>query len=197
MTAGEGAGSAILTIPNAISLARLLLIPVFLWLLLGADQVAAAGWLLGFIGATDWVDGWLARRLDQTSEIGRMLDPIADRLAVAAALIGGLIAGVIPGWLGWGLIAREAVMGGVTGYLALRHQPPLSVRWWGKVATFVIYAAIACLFGSVGYGWELLEALSLIAGAVGLALYWLTAVQYIGDARRALRPDRVAPGATG
>ncbi len=197
MTAGGGAGSAVVTIPNVISLVRLLLVPVFLWLLLGADRVAEAGLLLAFIGATDWVDGYLARRLDQTSEIGRMLDPVADRLAVAAAVIGGLIAGVIPGWLGWGLIAREVLMAGVTGYLALRHIRPLQVRWWGKVATFMLYAAIAGLFVAVGIDLSLLETASLVAGAVGLALYWLTAFQYIGDARAAVRSGPVAPGAAG
>ena len=75
----------IVTIPNAVSLVRLLLIPVFVWLVL-IEQTAWAGVLLGFIGATDWIDGYLARRLDQVSEVGKMLDPVADRLAVAVAV---------------------------------------------------------------------------------------------------------------
>ncbi|MBP1632754.1 MAG: phosphatidylglycerophosphate synthase, partial [Acidobacteria bacterium] len=65
----------ILTIPNVISLARLAMVPLFLWLLFGADSPLAAGLLLGAIGATDWVDGFLARRLNQVSELGKLLDP--------------------------------------------------------------------------------------------------------------------------
>ena len=86
----------IFTVPNLVSLVRILMIPAFLWLLFGRDDPAAAGWLLGGIGATDWVDGYLARRLDQVSEIGKVLDPLADRGAVAAAVIGGWIAGALP-----------------------------------------------------------------------------------------------------
>ena len=65
---------------------------------------------LGVIGATDWVDGYLARRLDQVSELGKLLDPVADRLAVASAVVGGLIAGVLPPWFAWALIVREALI---------------------------------------------------------------------------------------
>ena len=85
-----------LTIPNLISVIRLGLIPVFLWLLLARDNPFAAGWLLGGIAATDWVDGYLARRLDQVSEVGKFLDPLADRIAIIAAVIGGLISGYLP-----------------------------------------------------------------------------------------------------
>ena len=73
----------IFTLPNAISVIRIGMVPVFVWLLLGSDSPAAAGWLLAVIGGTDWIDGFLARRLDQVSEIGKFLDPAADRLAVA------------------------------------------------------------------------------------------------------------------
>ena len=100
----------VVTIPNAVSLVRLLLIPLFIWLVL-IEQTAWAGVLLGFIGATDWVDGYLARRLDQVSEVGKMLDPIADRLAVAVAVILGLLVGVLPAWFAWAIIIREVVIG--------------------------------------------------------------------------------------
>jgi len=86
----------ILTIPNVISAVRVAMVPLFLWLLFGADAPLPAGLLLGGIGATDWVDGFLARRLGQVSELGKLLDPLADRLAITAAVIGGWVAGVLP-----------------------------------------------------------------------------------------------------
>ena len=184
MSAPAPPSSAIATLPNLVSAIRLLLIPVFLWLLLGVDQVAAAGWLLLFIGATDWVDGYLARRLGQVSEIGTMLDPVADRLAVVAAVIGGLVAGVLPAWFVWALLVREVVLAGVAIYLSVRLGRRLEVRWLGKAATLVLYAAIAAWFVGVGtpIGW--LEVLAGLGGAVGIALYYLVMVMYLVDARR-------------
>ena len=75
-------------VPNGVSLVRLALIPVFVWLLV-IGEYGWAGILLAVIGATDWIDGYLARRLNQVTEIGKFLDPLADRLAVAVAVIGG------------------------------------------------------------------------------------------------------------
>ena len=91
---GAPGGGAILTLPNLISVVRLALIPL-LWWWMATDHVAAAGWLLGVIGSTDWIDGYLARRLNQVSEVGKFLDPLADRLAVAAAVVGGLVFDII------------------------------------------------------------------------------------------------------
>src|SRR3990170_1996419 len=86
----------VLTVPNLFPLARLLCLPLFLYLLFGRDNRAGAAWLLGGLGATDWVDGYLARRFGQVSELGKMLDPTADRLAVAAAVIAGWVSGALP-----------------------------------------------------------------------------------------------------
>ena len=86
-----------LTLPNLISLIRLALVPVFLWLVIGADEPVWGGLLLGIIGSTDWIDGYLARRLNQVSEVGKILDPLADRIAVAAGVIAGLVTGYLPG----------------------------------------------------------------------------------------------------
>jgi cardiolipin synthase (CMP-forming) len=193
----SAASSAIVTIPNMVSVARLLLVPLLLWLLLGADEVAAAGWLLGVIGSTDWVDGYLARRLGQVSEVGKMLDPVADRLAVVAAVIGGLIAGVLPGWFVWGLIAREVVVAAVALYLGLKVGRRLEVRWLGKAATLVLYAAIACWFIGVGTPMPWLERLAQIGAAVGLVLYYAVMVSYLGDARALLADARRSRGTLG
>jgi cardiolipin synthase len=198
---GEGdrgqASSAIVTIPNLVSLARLLLVPLFLWLLLGVDEIAAAGWLLAVIGGTDWVDGYLARRLGQVSETGKMLDPVADRLAVVAAVIGGLIAGVLPGWFVWGLIVREAVVAGLALYLGLRMGRRLEVRFLGKAATLILYAAISCWFIGVGTPMSWLEQLAEIGALVGLVLYYAVMVSYVGDARTMVVEARRSEGPLG
>ncbi len=186
MTRGETTDSAILTVPNMVSFVRLLMVPAFLWLLLGADEVAAAGWLLAVIGATDWVDGHLARRLGQVSELGKLLDPIADRLAVASAVVGGLIAGVLPAWFAWALIVREALIGAGALFVGARVGRKLAVRSLGKLATFLLYAAIAWWFIGVGTPLRPLEIAAWVAGVPGLVLYYVVGVQYFFDARRVL-----------
>ena len=174
-----------LTIPNLISLLRLALIPVFLWLLFGKDNPFAAGWLLGVIGSTDWIDGYLARRLNQVSEVGKFLDPLADRLAVAAAVIGGIITGDLPALFAWPLIIREAVVGVGAIVVALKGHTKLAVRDMGKLATLLLYFSVAWFF--VGAEWSWATALGWIAGVPGLILYYVVAVQYAGDAAAAIR----------
>lgn len=183
MSRDGDAGSAVLTVPNAVSFVRLLMVPVFLWLLLAEDRVAAAGWLLGVIGSTDWVDGYLARRLDQVSEFGKLLDPVADRLAVAAAVVGGLIAGVLPAWFAWALIVREALIAMGAAYVAARGGGKLEVRPLGKLSTLLLYAAIAWLYVGIGTPFAPLEVAAWIAGVPGLVLYYVVGVQYFLDAR--------------
>lgn len=176
-----------LNIPNAISIARLALVPVLLWLLLGQGDPLAAGFLFLFIGGTDWVDGYLARRLDQVTEVGKILDPLADRVAVAAAVIGGLIAGYIPPFFGWALIVREALVAIGSLYLATKGIRRLDVRLMGKTATFMLFGAIAGFLGSAGGLLpDLLRLLSWIGGLIGLTLYYIVGALYLGDARSAL-----------
>ncbi|MGH8952204.1 MAG: CDP-alcohol phosphatidyltransferase family protein [Acidimicrobiia bacterium] len=181
------ASNRILTVPNLISFVRLLAIPLFWWVLLVRDDVALAAWILFIVGWTDWVDGYLARRLNQVSELGRILDPVADRLLIASALVGGLIAGVLPPWFGWGLIAREAVVGLVAIGLAARGGGAIEVRWLGKAATFALYGAIPAFYlAAAGALEELMLPVAWGLGVVGLVLYWYTAILYIGDSRAKL-----------
>ncbi|MGA7096724.1 MAG: CDP-alcohol phosphatidyltransferase family protein [Acidimicrobiia bacterium] len=174
----------ILTIPNVVSFVRLLGIPVFWWALLVDDNVALAAWLVFFIGWTDWIDGYLARRLDQVSELGKALDPIADRLLIASALVGGLIAGVLPVWFAWGTIAREVLVGLLAITLAARGGGTIAVRYVGKVATFLLYGAIPAFYlAEANFLEPLMRPLAWVTGIAGLILYWYVAVLYIGDSR--------------
>ena len=157
---------------------------MFIWWLF-TDRVAAAAILLLVLGSTDWVDGYIARRFDQVTELGKALDPVADRLAIFAAGVGGLIVGVLPAWFFWPLVVREVFLALLATYLQGRYQLRVEVRWLGKAATFLIYGAVPSFFLAAGdvAPW-LFEPAAIIAGSVGLILYWVTLVQYVFDARR-------------
>jgi cardiolipin synthase len=180
----------VLTIPNLISVIRLGLVPVFLWLLLGRDNPFAAGWLFGFIAATDWVDGYLARRLDQVSEVGKFLDPLADRVAVVAALVGGLISGYLPAWFAWAVVAREVLIGGGAIIVGFLGHTKLEVRQMGKLATFLVYSSLAWFL--VGTEWDWVRAAAWIVGLPGLILYYAVGFQYFSDALAAIRRSRAS-----
>ena len=171
------------TVPNLVSLTRLALVPVFLWLLIGRDNVAGAGWLLGLIGATDWVDGYLARRLDQVSKVGEFLDPLADRLAVAVAVVAGLIEGVLPVWFAWAIIVREALIGVGALVVGLSAGAKLQVRRLGKLATLMLYAAVAWFYVGRGSDFDPLVWGAYIVGVPGLLAYYVVGWQYSRDAR--------------
>lgn len=189
--AGSGTDAGLWTVPNLISVLRILAIPVFLWVLLGRDQPGASAILLGVIAATDWLDGFVARRLGQVSEIGKFLDPLADRLVVFSSVIGGLLAGLVPPWLGWPLIGREVAVGLVSLYLLLTLKLKVDVRHLGKVATGMVFTAVPFYYltgtGFVPGLWALLGA---VVGGVGLVLYLVVSWQYLGDMRQALRSAR-------
>lgn len=171
------------TIPNLVSFVRLAAIPVFWWLLLGADNVIAATILFALIATTDWIDGFLARRLDQVSKLGKSLDPVADRLMIASAVIAGLIAGIVPTQIGYVLIAREIYMAIVTLFVIVRGGGTLEVRWWGKLATFLVYTSIGWFYiAAIPFLETVLTVLAWASGIAGLVLYWITAFQYTGDA---------------
>jgi cardiolipin synthase len=174
----------ILTIPNLVSFIRILGIPVFWWALLVEDDLVLAAWLVFAIGWTDWIDGYLARRLNQVSELGKALDPIADRLLIASALIGGLIVGVLPLWFGWGLIAREVLVGIMALTLYARGGGTIEVRYFGKVATFLLYGAVPAFYlAEAGVAEWFMWPAAYLNGVVGILLYWYVAFLYIGDSR--------------
>jgi len=183
----EQVSDKILTVPNLISFIRLAAIPVFWWLVLGPRDIAAATILYAILSTTDWVDGYLARRLGQVTKLGKALDPIADRLLIASAVVAGLIASIVPAVIGWVLIVREVYMALVTLRLVSKGGGTLAVRWLGKLATFIVYSSIGWFYmAEVPFIEFLTRPLAWIAGVAGLGLYWVTAFQYTGDARGAL-----------
>ncbi|MDP9463138.1 MAG: CDP-alcohol phosphatidyltransferase family protein [Actinomycetota bacterium] len=187
------ASNRYLTVPNAFTLLRLCCIPLFLYLLFGRDNRAGAAWLLGGLGATDWVDGWLARRLHQTSEFGKVFDPTADRLLFIVAIGGIIIDNSAPLWFAWAVVAREVVVGGTVAIATLAFgMKRFDVSWWGKVATFLLMFAIpGFMLGAsdfpVHQGFQIA---AWLLGIPGLVLSYYTAVTYIPTIRASLREGR-------
>lgn len=179
-----------LTVPNAVSFVRLLGIPYFWYVLLGLERYGLAAFLIFVIASTDWIDGYLARRLNQVSELGKALDPLADRLMIGSAIIGGLIAGILPLAIGVALLVREVVVGGAAIYLGLVKREQIAVRTLGKTATFLLYGAIPSfyLLAADIAPW-LFGPPAWIAGISGVVLYYRVAWDYLTDIRsRFARP---------
>ncbi len=188
----------ILTAPNVITLVRLLCIPLFLWLLFGAHCQTAAAVLLAVLGATDWVDGYVARRYGQVSTFGKVLDPTADRILVGTAVISIMVYGAVPLWFGLATIAREVLVSAMVVLLAALGAARIDVLWVGKAGTFgLMFAYPTFLLGDGTDGWqEPIRIIGWMTGLVGLALAWWAAGSYIGPARRALREGRAARRST-
>ncbi|GMR03052.1 MAG: CDP-alcohol phosphatidyltransferase family protein [Acidimicrobiia bacterium] len=172
-------------VPNVISLIRLALIPWFIWLVATAEY-GWAGVLLGVIGSTDWLDGYLARRLGQVTEVGKLLDPLADRLAVAVAVIAGLITGVLPIWFAVALIVRETLIGIGALYGWTKGVSKLDVRYLGKAATLLLYIAMTLFYVGVGFDVSWSVAAAWLTGVPGLVMYYWVAAQYFTDMRKAI-----------
>jgi cardiolipin synthase len=190
------ASTRVLTLPNLISVARLAGVPVFLWLVLGPE---ADGWALGVLmlsGVTDYLDGYLARRLNQTSRLGELLDPVADRLYILAVVLGLALRDIIPWWLAILLPARDLLLWGLVPFLRTRGHSALPVHFLGKAATANLLYAFPLLLLGDGEG-----ALATLAETMGWAfvvwgtgLYWWSGFLYAWQVRRLLtEPARKAP----
>ena len=155
------------TVPNLISFLRLLGVPLFLYLLLGPHHDVAAVVVLAVGGTTDWVDGYVARRLGQVSRLGELLDPFADRLYIIATLIGFTVREVIPWWLTAGLLLRELVLGVALLVLRRHGYGPPPVHYVGKTGTFALLAAFPVLLLA-----HAVPAWSPVASPVGWGLAW-------------------------
>jgi cardiolipin synthase len=186
-----------LTYPNLFTLVRLCCIPIFLYLLFGRDNVAGSAFLLGALGATDWVDGWLARHFNQVSEFGKVFDPTADRLLFIVAISGILIYGIPPAWVFWLIIIREVLVGGTVAIATvLFKMERFDVTWWGKTATFLLMFAIpGFMIGASDF--PLHQAFLVAAWLLvipGLILSYYTAITYIPTIRESLRAGRARRG---
>ena len=191
---GDDQLDRILTVPNLITLVRLACIPLFLWMLFGKNWQTASAVLLAVLGATDWVDGFVARRYGQVSTFGKVLDPTADRILVGTAVISVMVYGAVPLWFGIATIAREVLVSVMVLLLASLGAARIDVLWVGKAGTFGLMFAYPTFLLAYGDAtWQ--EPFKVIAwgtGIVGLALAWYAAGSYIGPARDALRKGRAA-----
>lgn len=185
----------VLTIPNVISAARLLCVPVFLWMLWEPNPARrGAAILLAVLGATDWVDGWIARHFDQGSELGKILDPTADRVLLVAAAVALLREGLAPGVVVilWLVLAREVLIAVATVALGLAGARRIDVVWAGKAGTLALMFAlpmfliadaassVRTVFDILGWGFAI----------GGIILGYFAAVKYVPAARAALRNGR-------
>jgi cardiolipin synthase (CMP-forming) len=178
----------VLTIPNGISAARLLGVPVFLWLVLGPRTAVADAWAVGILmaaGISDWLDGKVARALNQQSNLGQLLDPAADRLYIAATLVALAVRAIIPWWLLGLLAARELAVGLALVALRRRGFGALQVSFVGKAATLCLLYAFPLLFLGAHAG-----TLATIPRVIGWAfaiwgsgLYWYSGWLYLVQAR--------------
>lgn len=176
------------TVPNLISMARLAGVPVFLWLVLGPE---ADGWALGLLmlsGITDYLDGYLARKLNQMSTLGQILDPVADRLYILAVVLGLALREIIPWWVAIALPLRDLLLWGLVPFLRTRGYSALPVHFLGKAATFNLLYAFPLLL--LGDGEGVIATLADVFGWAfaiwGMGLYWWAGVLYAWQVRRLL-----------
>lgn len=187
-----GDAGRIVTIPNVISLIRLACLPLFLYLLFGREDRASAAWLLAALGATDWIDGYIARHFDQVSELGKVLDPVADRLLFFVGIGGILVDGSVPVWFAVAVLVREAVVATTTVVLALLGARRVDVTWWGKAGTFCLMIAFPLfLAGESDLSWaDQATTAAWVVGLPGLALSYVAWALYAPLGLRALREGR-------
>jgi len=184
--------AAIATVPNLISLIRLACIPLFVWMLFGGSNRTDAALLLGALGATDWIDGWFARRFNQVTDLGKILDPTADRLLLLVAAFSLIVEGSVPWWFAVLALIREGLVGLGALVLAALGARRIEVTWWGKTATFSLLWAFPCFLAgqSTAFAHEWFAVAAWIFGIPGLVIAWWSAAGYLPEARRALRDGR-------
>lgn len=195
----ERSGALVWTVPNLLSTLRLLGVPVFLWLVLGPEEDAWALALLVASGVTDFLDGWLARKLDQQSVIGQILDPVADRLYILAVVVGLALRDIIPWWMAISLPLRDALMWGLVPPLRTRGYSALPVHFLGKAATFNLLYAFPLLLLGDGEGTvaTLAQVFGWAFACWGIGLYWWAGVLYAWQVRKLLLTTERRPARDG
>ncbi len=186
----------VLTVPNALSFVRLLLVPVFLWLVLGPEWDELALLVLIVSGVTDYLDGKLARSLGQTSKIGAILDPVADRLYILAVVVGLGLREIIPWWLVVAIPLRDVFLFSLIPFLRTRGFSSLPVHFLGKAATAGLLYAFPLLLLGDGSGTvaDLANVFGWGFAIWGVGLYWWGGILYAFQVRRLLTTSpRLAP----
>ena len=184
--------SRILTVPNVVTVVRLLCLPVFLWLLFGKDAVVAAAVLLAVLGVTDFVDGYVARHFNQVSELGKVLDPTADRLLFIVGVGGIMIYGAAPLWFSLLVLVRELLVGGALVVLTALGMKRFDVSWWGKAGTLslmVSFPAFLLADADVAVS-GFMRVVAWGFGLPGLVLSYDAAITYVPLMRRNLSMGR-------
>lgn len=190
----DGRLDRVITVPNALSLGRLACVPIFLWLLFGRDNRVGAALLLGGLGATDWVDGYVARHFNQVSSLGKILDPVADRILLIVGMVAIAIDGSVPIGIFWAAVVREVAVAGLTLTLGALGARRIDVSWAGKCGTFLMMVAFPLFLWGHRHGPA--TALAWPVAVAGLVMAWYAAFTYIGPARQALREGRAGRTAT-
>ncbi len=188
--------SRVWTIPNLLSMSRLAGVPLFLWLVLGPEADGLALAVLIVSGVTDYLDGYLARRLNQFSSLGEILDPVADRLYILAVVVGLALRDIIPWWVAIILPLRDLLLWGLVPMLRTRGYSALPVHFLGKAATFNLLYAFPLLLLGEGDGVvpTMAEVFGWAFAIWGIGLYWWAGVLYAWQVRKLLRdtPRRTA-----
>ena len=195
--ADDSARNRVWTLPNLLSVVRLAGVPVFLWLVLGPE---ADGWALALLavsGVTDFLDGYLARRLHQTSTLGQILDPVADRLYILAVVVGLALRDVIPWWAALSLPLRDLLLWGLVPLLRTRGYSALPVHFLGKAATFNLLYAFPLLLLGDGDGTvaTLADVFGWAFALWGIGLYWWAGILYAWQVRTLLATTERRPAA--
>ena len=196
----ESQRTKVWTLPNLLSMVRLAGVPVFLWLVLGPEWDGWALILLMVAGVTDWLDGYLARKLDQRSTLGEILDPVADRLYILAVVVGLVLRDIIPLWVGLLLPLRDALLWCLVPFLRTRGYSALPVHFLGKAATANLLYAFPLLLLGDGEGTvaELAQVFGWAFAFWGIGLYWWAGVLYAWQVRKLLGDvERRAPAVDG
>ena len=184
----------IFTVPNLITLLRLFCLPIFLWLLFSVKDRGAAAWLLGGLGATDWVDGWIARRFNQKSDFGAIFDPTVDRGLFIVAVIAILIDQSMPIWFGVVILVREVFVASAMSIATAFGMKRFAVNKWGKRYTFLLMFAVPLiLLGQAdGAGSRWVTWLGWFFGLPALVISYTTAINYLPVIRANLRSGRAS-----
>ncbi len=185
----------IVTVPNAITTIRLACIPLFVWILFGVGSRAWAGLLLGVLASTDWIDGYVARRFDQSSNFGAMYDPTVDRLMLVVAIVSILIDGAAPRWYALLILVREVAVSAWVIAITSLGAKRMDVTWWGKVGAFANMAAFPAFLiaGDASLPDSVQTAFRVVAYAAmvpGVIFSMMSAGQYLVRGREALVEGR-------